>query len=92
MAPWFEPLFFAHLQEHFESPPEFDAKLLRVLAGEVCAGAKARHFTPKEVEVFVARDLCAMPAGGQLVDGSTPCCSNHFRTLATAPLSVIGEG
>jgi hypothetical protein len=87
-----DSLFLANFKKNLQRLLEFGSQFLGVLAIKVSATIEAKNLTAKEIQIFVVLDLGVIALNCHYVHGSTPCCSSHLRTLATAPLSVLGEG
>ena len=84
--------FLAHIQKYLQRLFELGAQLLGVFAVKICAAVEPENLPAKQVKLFVVFELGVKAVNCHGVHGSTPCCSSHLRMLATAPLSVMGDG
>ena len=92
MASRFDAHFLANLKKDMQRLLELGAKFIEVLAVKVSTATEPKKFIAKQVDIFIVFDLCLLTVNRRYVHSSTPCCFNHLRILANAPLSVFGKG
>lgn len=87
------PTFFTGLEVNFKRLPAFPQQTFYISSVKVCASGKTQEFPTKHTHIRVESNNSFMPVDLHYIfHGFTPCCSNHLRILATAPLSVSGLG
>ncbi len=90
-------LLFAHGQENIQRGFPFFSQVVGIVSVEISSAVQTDELTAKHLNLAVVADKCfisgfASVKSHDIVHCLTPLSSSHFRTLATAPLSVVGLG
>src|SRR5690606_7441868 len=82
----------AYGQRRLERTRPFLVQRLDAVCIEICPAVESGELSAELTQIRVEADDGRMALDvHHIVHGVTPCDSSHLRTLATAPLSVVGS-
>ena len=89
-----DPLFRTDLQKDFQRDFTFALQPFQIGGVKIRRAVESDELTPEHLDFRVIGNdgLVAVFKCHDIIHGFTPWLSNQIRTLATAPLSVVGAG